>query len=465
MFTGTASFDGATFTGTARFIGARFSGDACFRGSRWCMLDWSRTVWETAAVESAGLAAVDIVLDRALFEQPVRLELTAGRVTMKRARAVERLHLVVAGAKVTLEDADLADGSLIDAAPVQIPTTALEADAKDGQEQQVQDSGIGRWVVIPPFMYTTLDPEQRHARSLMYAMLFLKADLSTALNHTPQASVTSLRRAHVAGTTLSGMDLRACTFTGADGLDELVITGDDILTNHRGDKDMTRAWPAYGRRWWRTSRRVLHDELALRDPPATTEDTDETTTTTGEPATTPTAPLTYRSVSATYRSLRKALEDSKDEPGAADFYYGEMDMRRLAAKPMSVERWLLSLYWLVAGYGLRAWRALASLALVIAVAGWCFTNDAWAKTTDVKQPGAVNLDTGNILYQNDGSEPLTTSKAFLFAMQETVALFRPAGLSGITLTGVGHVVDIAVRILGPVLLALAVLAIRNRTKR
>lgn len=32
-----------------------------------------------------------------------------------------------------------------------------------------------------------------------------------------------------------------------------------------------------------------------------------------------------RTVSATYRSLRKALEGSKDEPGAADFYHGEMD--------------------------------------------------------------------------------------------------------------------------------------------
>ena len=52
-----------------------------------------------------------------------------------------------------------------------------------------------------------------------------------------------------------------------------------------------------------------------------------------------------------------------------------------------------------------------------------------------------------------------------FAAQETVALFRLAGSVGVTLVGVGVVVDIAVRVLGPILLALAVLAIRNRTKR
>lgn len=60
---------------------------------------------------------------------------------------------------------------------------------------------------------------------------------------------------------------------------------------------------------------------------------------------------------------------------------------------------------------------------------------------------------------------LSGPRAWLFAAQETVALFWPAGLSGVTLTSAGHLVDLVVRVLGPVLLALAVLAIRNRTKR
>ncbi len=303
----------------------------------------------------------------------MQLEVAASRITLKRTRA-ERLHLVVAGATVSLEDADLAEGgSLIEAVPVTVPATP---------RRRRGGSGGGSWVAIPLRNVQDMSIPD----SLRDDLDRLDRDLSAALSHAPSALVTSLQRAHIAGTTLSGMDLRACTFTGADGLDKLVITGDDILTNHRGDKDIMRAWPARGRKWWRTSRRVLHDELRLRDPhPTTTEVADTPTTTTDESSATPTAPLSHRNVSATYRSLRKALEDSKDEPGAADFYYGEMEMRRLASRPISVERCLLTAYWLIAGYGLRAWRSLATLLIVIAVAGWCFTNDAWAAKTVTKR--------------------------------------------------------------------------------
>src|SRR5262249_5695511 len=69
----------------------------------------------------------------------------------------------------------------------------------------------------------------------------------------------------------------------------------------------------------------------------------------------------------TYRQLRKALEDGKNEPGAADFYYGEMEMRRATAKEgRHMDRWLLNAYWATSGYALRASRALACLSLVIA---------------------------------------------------------------------------------------------------
>ena len=42
-------------------------------------------------------------------------------------------------------------------------------------------------------------------------------------------------------------------------------------------------------------------------------------------ATEPPSPL---QIAVVYRALRKGREDSRDEPGAADFYYGEMEMRR-----------------------------------------------------------------------------------------------------------------------------------------
>lgn len=71
------------------------------------------------------------------------------------------------------------------------------------------------------------------------------------------------------------------------------------------------------------------------------------------------------SIAPVYRYLRKALEDGKDEPGAADFYYGEMEMRRLDRARPQTERALIAAYWAISGYGLRASRALCALMAVM----------------------------------------------------------------------------------------------------
>jgi hypothetical protein len=73
-----------------------------------------------------------------------------------------------------------------------------------------------------------------------------------------------------------------------------------------------------------------------------------------------------------YRALRKAREDNKDQAGAADLYYGEMEMRRRAAMPEGrgqlrawAEKFVIAIYWLLAGYGLRATKALGALARML----------------------------------------------------------------------------------------------------
>jgi len=73
---------------------------------------------------------------------------------------------------------------------------------------------------------------------------------------------------------------------------------------------------------------------------------------TGQPA----QPLEPDRLAVLYRALRKAQEDSKNEPGAADFYYGEMEMRRHDPHTPWAEQVILWLYWLVSGYGLRRLR-------------------------------------------------------------------------------------------------------------
>jgi hypothetical protein len=139
-----------------------------------------------------------------------------------------------------------------------------------------------------------------------------------------------------------------------------------------------------------------------------------------------------------YRELRKGREDAKDQPGAADFYYGEMEMRRRSARRLSVEKFILWLYWLVSGYGLRGSRAIASLFALIAVTSVLMHRFGYVK---------AHTWTESLLQMADSATKLL-------------------GVNAATgLTGWGVVLQITVRLLGPTLLALAILAVRERTKR
>ena len=151
-------------------------------------------------------------------------------------------------------------------------------------------------------------------------------------------------------------------------------------------------------------------------------------------------------IAGIYRALRKGREDNKDEPGAADFYYGEMEMRRHAAKARrrirripEIEEVVLWLYWLVSGYGLRASRALVALAITVAV-------------------GAVLLD--RIGFDADERPE---AGALLFAVESSISLLRAPDTD--ILTDGGNVVQIALRLAGPLFFGLALLSLRGRVKR
>ena len=140
-----------------------------------------------------------------------------------------------------------------------------------------------------------------------------------------------------------------------------------------------------------------------------------------------------------YRSLRKGQEDNKDEPGAADFYYGEMEMRRLNSRKPWPERVVLWLYWLVSGYGLRGLRALASLTVVV-----------------IGLAALLHL----IGYAVRPSPPSLWG-SLLYAASSTLSI----GDDQVILTGWGKLLRITLRVAGPVLLGLALLSVRNRVKR
>jgi uncharacterized protein YjbI with pentapeptide repeats len=209
--------------------------------------------------------------------------------------------------------------------------------------------------------------------------------------------IRSLSRANVANLTLSDCDLAQCSFIGAHNLDGLRL---EAVTFDYTKRPKTR-------------RPLIVDESDRRAEPGR--------------------------LARTYRALRKGREDSKDAPGAAGFYYGETEMRRKEAS--GVEWLVLTAYWLVSGYGLRAWRALAALAVTIALFAWGF------------QAFGFNPDQAYW-------------RSFLFSVESTSSLFRgQTVVDASTLTDVGHILQIGLRLLGPLFLGLAILALRGRVKR
>jgi len=142
-----------------------------------------------------------------------------------------------------------------------------------------------------------------------------------------------------------------------------------------------------------------------------------------------------------YRQLRASLEVASNEPGASDFYYGEMEMRRRASRNRS-ERWLLNGYWLASGYGLRASRAVSWLVALILAAAFVLQYAGFQIHGHEHAPG--------YLY------------CVLYAAGSVVSLSLANGHLPAVMTALGDVIHLVLRIGGPVLLGLAALAVRGR---
>jgi hypothetical protein len=142
-------------------------------------------------------------------------------------------------------------------------------------------------------------------------------------------------------------------------------------------------------------------------------------------------------VAAVYRNLRRSFEAKSDAPGAADFYYGEMEMRRHSREAGVAEQAIIWLYWILSGYSLRASRAFGwLLALIVSC-------------------------TIAMAYFGFKEEPATYLDSFIFSLQAAL----PGLQSDSSLTTIGELVEIGLTLLAPLLFALALLALRGRVKR
>ncbi|MFD7965925.1 pentapeptide repeat-containing protein [Streptomyces zaomyceticus] len=402
-FEGDAWFESATFQGDARFESATFQGDARFESAKF-----------VDAVQFGPLACAGrVVLSGAVFGGPVTLSFAARRLECRRTRWSSTAEI-----RLRYTTVDFAH------AVFEYPLTiAAEPD---------------------PFVLTNGRP---------------LAEDPFACAPGPGVRVASLRGVDAAHLVLADVDLSGCLFAGTVHLDQLRLEGACTF-------DM--APPAV--HWWRwppvrfTERRVLAEEHHWRaSQPQAVRGWNVAVLGAGRAGPLQLAPV--------YRALRKAFEDGKHEPGAADFYYGEMEMRRHADDIPSSERGLLTAYWALSGYGLRASRALVWLGTAMFLTIVLLMAVGLAQDTPKQTAsGTVPADGGKVTFEIDKDDPKNptgkrfTGERFEKALNVTLnsVVFRSSGQD---LTTAGTYIEMTSRLTEPVLLGLAVLAVRNRVKR
>jgi hypothetical protein len=390
LFANHTSFAQTTFIDTTDFVRARFSHSAVFADVVFSSdANLTGTRFEDARQFGPLLIFGALVLDDSVWADPVRMEVSARRISLERTSFKGGVDLFVRRAQLSLEYADLAAPSLV----TELSAGRAGQSRLLGYEQELADGG---WVC-----------------SL----------------HTPseaiRPSIASMRRAKVGLLTVSGMDLRACRFVGAHGLDGLRLERARFGRPPSRSRWSRRQTVAEEHQWRGHNGSPGWHESGPAVAPAWL----------GETSHLPDA----EQIAGIYRALRKGREDTKDEPGAADFYYGEMEMRRHSS-PSRSEHAIIWLYWLVAGYGLRASRAIT--ALVITLVFLALLLHLW------------------------GFQPTQSyGRSVVFAAQSSISLLRAPVTQAHHETAGGQSIEIVLRLAGPLFFGLALLSLRGRIKR
>ncbi|MGW2553560.1 pentapeptide repeat-containing protein [Streptomyces sp. NPDC001635] len=425
QFSGAARFSGAQFSGAARFSEAQFSGLAAFDGAQLTGdAVFGRTRFAGPLVGPVVCSKV-VELSGAVFEVPVTLEIAAPRV-----RCVRTWWGSTATVRLRYATVDLSHAVL--ASPVAI--TAHPTPFTNGGDA---------------------------------------LDESTLAGCSDGVRIASIQGADAAHLVLTDTDLTSCLFSGAFHLDQLRLEGRCTFAPTPTGWHRRGIWLL---RW--TRRRTLAEEHHWRA---------QTAWQTPLPSSGVASPRQWHigphhpdpdltpdpeDVAALYRQLRKAFEDGKNEPGAADFYYGEMEMRRNdRTSTPSGERRLLWGYWLLSGYGLRSSRAFTwllaamALTLLLLMGLGLPTHDPDPATTGNIHGSkiALNTSTPDPALHGGLHQRMTwarAEKATRVAVNSVI--FRSSGQN---LTIPGTYIEMASRLFEPTLLALGVLAIRGRIKR
>ncbi len=175
-----------------------------------------------------------------------------------------------------------------------------------------------------------------------------------------------------------------------------------------------------------------------------------------------------------YRGLRASYESRKDHPRIGDFYFGEMEMRRLASSDNWIVQTFGSLtawYGLVSGYGERWLRALIAFCTVVCLWALLYlVSGLWVKAVGISNTG---ISETRLVFAGVGPSQLGVPVVGNLVESYGAALlhsFLVATLVGRDVyaqpvSAIGQLVQTAELIIGPLLLGLMGLAIRRRFQR
>jgi len=394
-FVGLADFSGSTFARTAHFNQALFEDRA----------DFSNVTFKLESQFGPTVVIGELSLDNAVFDERITIETSAGTMSLRDAR-------FPAGGHIRLRWSDLIMANVDILSPLVV--SSLEE--------------------VPWF-----EEERGTFRAWRLVLLMWCGRTPTP----PAVRLSSVEHANVAGLVLYGTDLTDCRFRGTINLDRLQLEGP---IKFRETPMSLRFGMALLPVWFWTRRVVIAEECEWRraqrkrsgwSEPASTEES---------------RMLQTQEIASVYRSLRKGREESKNEPGAADFYYGEMEMRRkttsrrrsqAASSVALAERFILWWYWLLSGYGLRASRTFVALAMVLGMSVTFLANSGLADQRLAHASLGLRF----------GEASVVSVESAMFRDTRTDLTFR------------GRVVRDVLRFTGPVLLGLAIVSIRGRVKR
>ncbi|MGW3285551.1 pentapeptide repeat-containing protein [Streptomyces sp. NPDC001002] len=434
-FLSAVTFDSATFEMYTEFNSAEFTGEAGFHatnfvGSAWFessvfrqIVSFGSAAFRSDARFGSARFAEQVTFASAVFEGGTGFESTtlSGDADFSSATFTRTSHL----GPLTCEG-DMVLTRAVFKAPVTLAITA-------------------RHLVCRRTRWTSMTALRLRRTTLDFTNAVFEQPLSVSAvpgPGDPPVRVVSLHGVDAAHLVLADVDLSRCPFTGIVHLDQLKLEGICSFAEVPAGTHWQRWLPVRF-----TPRRTLVEEhrwRACRPGAADGWTRDESAVGKSRPM----------ALAAVYRALRKSFEDSKNEPGAADFYYGEMEMRRHAEETPRAERGLLTAYWALSGYGLRASRAVGWL--LLAMAGTVLAMTLWG--TPTQSGGATSA--------HGPGTPSTYDPGNRFDRSLRVVVnsvvFRSSGQD---LTTAGAYIEMGARLTEPFLLGLAVLALRGRVKR